>query len=87
MPSYIVETYVPRARSRDADAARCRARAAADVLAAEGAAIRYVRSTHLPDDETCFHLVEAASQADVDELCRRADLGHVRIVAAVETVG
>ncbi len=85
MPSYIVETYVPRARSRDADAGRRRARAAAEVLAGEGTAIRYIRSTHLPDDETCFHLVEAPSQADVDELCRRADLAHARIVLAVET--
>ena len=67
------------------DAATCGARAAAEILAGEGAEIRYVRSTHLPDDETCFHVVEAASHADVDELCRRADLGRVRIVAAVET--
>ncbi len=85
MPSYIVETYVPRARSRDADAAGRRARVAAKELSGEGTAIRYVRTTHLPEDETCFHLVEASAQEDVDELCRRAALGHVRIVVAVET--
>ena len=85
MPSYIVETYIPRARARDAAAAGSRARAAAEDLSAEGTAIRYVRTTHLPADETCFHVVEASAQEDVDELCRRAELGHVRIVVAVET--
>jgi len=31
------------------------------------------------------HLVEASSAAEVNQLCRLAGLGHVRIVRAVET--
>lgn len=85
MPSYIVETYVPRAQSGDAPAAGRRARAAAEELSGEGRPIRYVRTTLLPDDETCFHVFEASTSETVDELCRRADLGHVRVVGAVET--
>jgi hypothetical protein len=85
MPSYIVETYVPRARVHDAKAAGARVQAAADELSGEGTSIRYVRTTHVPEDEMCFHVVETSSAIDVDELCRRAELGHVRIVVAVET--
>ena len=84
MPSYIVETYVPRARSRDADAAGRRARVAAKELSGEGTAIRYVRTTHLPDDETCFHLVEATGRDEVGELCRRAGLTNARVTRAVD---
>jgi hypothetical protein len=40
--------------------------------------------TFVPDDETCFHVFEAASAEIVSELCRRAELGSPRIVPAVE---
>jgi hypothetical protein len=43
-----------------------------------------VRATFLPDDETCFHLVEAPSAEAVAELSRRAGLGRARIVPVVE---
>jgi hypothetical protein len=83
--SYLVEAYLRRSRARDASASGRRARAAAEELSREGLQIRHVRTTFLPDDETCFHLVEASSAAAVDELCRGAGLGQVRIVGAVET--
>ena len=85
MPSYLVEVYVPRSCACDAGTAGSRVRAAADALSREQVSIRYVRSTFLPDDETCFHLFHASSPAAVAELCRRLDLGQVRIVLAVET--
>jgi hypothetical protein len=47
--------------------------------------IRFVRTTYLPDDETCFHVFEALSADSVDEVVRRAALGNVRVVPAVET--
>ena len=84
MQSYLVELYVPRLRVDDVRRSARRARAAADALADEGTPIRYVRTTFLPDDETCFHLFEADSVATVDGACTRARLGHVRIVRAVE---
>ena len=77
MPSYLVETYVPKARQDDA-------RAAARELSRIDASIRYVRMTLLPGDETCFHLVVADSEEAVAEACRRAGLGSPRIVPAVE---
>ena len=84
MPSYLVETYVPKADPGDARAAGQRARSAAQQLAKEGASVRYVRTTFLPDDETCFHVFEAGSEEAVAEACRRAGLGSPRIVPALE---
>lgn len=84
MPSYLVETYVSRTQASDARTAGKRARAAARQLSREGAPVRYVRTTLLPSDETCFHVFEAASEETVAEACRRAALGSVRIVPALE---
>jgi hypothetical protein len=85
MRSYLIEVYLPRADARAAGTTASRAQAAVEELAGEGVELRYVRTTYLPDDETCFHLVEATSEESVAELCRRAGLGNVRIVVAVET--
>ena len=84
MRSYLVEVYVSRSRGRDARAAAARARAAAEALSREGRQIRYVRTTFLPDDETCFHLFEADSAELVESAARQAELGRARVVAAVE---
>ena len=84
MPSYLVEMYVPKIREDGARAAGRRAREAARELSREGVAVRYVRTTLLPGDETCFHVFEAPSEEAVAEACRRAELGVPRIVPAVE---
>ena len=79
MPSYLVESYLS-AQPRLLDEARSRARRAAEL----GPGVRYVRTTFLPGDETCFHLFEAPSATALDEAARMARLGHARIVEAVE---
>jgi Protein of unknown function (DUF4242) len=84
MPSYLVETYAPKLHVNEARAAGRRARAAAEQLSEEGARVRYVRTTFLPDDETCFHVFEAASEDTVVEACRRAGIVAGRIAPAVE---
>jgi hypothetical protein len=84
MPTYLVETYMPRSRAREARAAGRRARAAAEELSREGSPVRYLRTTFLPGDETCFHLFEASSADAVEEVSRRARLGGARIVLVVE---
>jgi hypothetical protein len=83
--NYILEVYLPRAGAHEVRAMGRRARAAADALAREGVPISYVRTTYLPDDETCFHLFEAASPDIVEEAGRRAELGRVRVILALET--
>ncbi len=84
MPRYLVEAYVPHSRAQDALAAGRRARALARELSLEGLPVRHVRTTFLPDDETCFHFFEASSLETVGELCRRAGIESPRIVPTVE---
>ena len=38
----------------------------------------------LPEEETCFHVVDAPSRAEVQHLCRRAGLSSIRVVSAIE---
>jgi len=85
MQTYLVELYVPRPPRGDAAASGARARAAAVELAREGVRIGYLRTTFLPDDETCFHVVAAGSGEDVRRLCRRAGFEQARIAQAEET--
>ena len=84
MPDYLVERYVPRHKTDELGVEARRARALAEDLSRGGRSIRYVRTTLLPDDETCFHLFEADSAETVSDLCARAGLQHARIVRAVE---
>jgi hypothetical protein len=84
LPTYLVEAYTPPSRANQADTADRLARAAA-ALGCEGIQVEHRRTTFLADDDTSFYLVEAPSPTAVSELCRRAGLGRVRIVRAVET--
>lgn len=84
MASNLVETYVPRALAVDAAGAARRARAAAREVSRRGAAVRCVRTTLVPGDETCFHLFVADSEEAVAEACRRAGLSSSRIVPALK---
>jgi hypothetical protein len=84
VPLYLVEMYLPRSHADEAGATGSRARVAAEELSREDVSIRYLRTTFLPDDETCFHLFEASSVEHVAEAARRAELGRVRVVPAVD---
>jgi uncharacterized protein DUF4242 len=84
VPTYLVEAYMPRSHAQEARAAGSRARSVADELSREGTPVRYVRTTFLPDDETCFHLFDALSADAVEEVSRRAKLGHARVVSALD---
>jgi hypothetical protein len=86
MAEYLVELYVSRSDAAGAGQGAERARLAAEQLRREGAAVWYVRSMFVPEDETCFLLYEADSVADVEEAARRASLRPERAVAAVVDV-
>jgi hypothetical protein len=83
MPSYLIESYLSRSRSSELTAEVTRLRRATDSLTAEGVRVRHVRSTFLPDDELCLHLVEAESPATVSEASRRAAIEPARVVQAL----
>jgi hypothetical protein len=85
LPTYLVEAYTPPSRANLADTAD-RLACAAAALGREGIRVEHRRTTFLADDDTSFYLVEAPCPAAVSELCRRAGLGSVRIVRAVDDV-
>jgi hypothetical protein len=83
MPSYLIESYLPRSRSGELPAEVSRLRRATESLTAEGTRIRHMRSTFLPDDELCLHLLEAESAETVGEASRRAAIEPARVIPAV----
>jgi hypothetical protein len=83
MPSYLIESYLPRSRSGELPAAVSRLRRATESLAAEGAVVRHIRSTFVPSDELCLHLFEAEDEATVGEASRRAAIEPARVVQAI----
>jgi hypothetical protein len=83
MPSYLIEGYVPRSRSAELTEAVARLRAAAEGLAAEGIRVRHVRSSFLPADELCLHLLDAESAQAAGDAFKRAGIAPERIVEAV----
>ena len=82
MPSYLVEAYLA-AEPCLREQARGHARRTAEL----GEDVHYVRTTFVPDDETCFHMFDAPSSAVLGAAARRAALGHLRIVEAIEITG
>jgi hypothetical protein len=83
MPSYLVESYVPRACADELQDAAEHARIAAAALAAEGRDVRYLRSTFLPLDEVCLYLLEAESALVAGEAMERAGIAFERVVEAL----
>jgi hypothetical protein len=82
MTEYLVELYVSKTNCAAIPAGWNRLRDAAAELTGEGRPVRIVRSIFVPDDETCFLLVETGAVATVRETARRAGLACERIVEA-----
>ena len=54
----------------------------AHALSEDGLPVRYLRSTYVPEDETCFHYVEAPTAAEAERVAHRAELPFDRLVEA-----
>jgi hypothetical protein len=84
VPSYLVETYLSN-RPGERAAREQRARTAAEEMAREDTRIRFERSIHVPQDEICFYVFEAAGARDAALVAERARLDPIRIVEAVSS--
>jgi hypothetical protein len=85
MADFLVEVYTPRLDEAALAKLVARLKAAAEAMSAE-IPVTYLRSIHVPEDETCFHLFEAESADVVYEAGRRAGFTFDRVAAAVEPV-
>ena len=82
MPEFLVELYVPKADRAPVAVWAERLTGAAAELTAEGRPVRLLRSILVPEDETCFLLVEACSAATAREAATRAALSFERVAEA-----
>jgi hypothetical protein len=83
VPSYLVETFLPRGGAGERGARERRARSVASELTGEGARVRFRCSIHVPDDEICFFVFDASSGRDGGLAAARAALDPLRVIEAV----
>jgi Protein of unknown function (DUF4242) len=84
MIEFLVELYMSRTDAGAIGRTAERARLAAEELTRQGTPVRYRNSIHIPDEETCFVLYQAASADAVRTAAGRAGLpfDHVAEVVA-----
>ena len=82
--TYLVERYWPGVAQDQVRMAVSRVGDAVSQMGRDGTAIRYVRSTLVPVDESVLCLFEATSAEDVAEANRRAGVEFDRISPAVD---
>jgi 2-succinyl-5-enolpyruvyl-6-hydroxy-3-cyclohexene-1-carboxylate synthase len=80
---YTVELRVPRTGWGDLQEAAARARQATEQMRREGKHVRFLRSIYVPEDDACFFLYEGSSARAVQAAVARAQLGAVRVDAAL----
>jgi uncharacterized protein YbjT (DUF2867 family) len=80
MNQYLVEQYLPGVTASQLDDASARLAAAASELAANGVDVRYISSTFIPEEESCFCRFEAHDARDVRRACERAGVALARVV-------
>ena len=80
---YLVERYLPGVTGDDLASAAARVESAAVQMAAEGIRVRYLGSSFVPSEETCFCEFEAPSSDAVEWANERAGVPYARILPAV----
>jgi len=84
VPDYCLEIYLAVGTQAALEEAAKSARAAAESFEARGRSLRYLRSTYLPEDETCLHFFAAASAQDLSEAAAQAGLTCGRVTPSID---
>ena len=85
VPSYLIDTFLPRGGAGERTARERRARSAAEALTRKGTRVRLDHTIHVPEDETCFFVFDAPSSRDAALAAELANLGPLRVVEAVSS--
>jgi hypothetical protein len=85
VPSYLVETFLPRGGAGERTARERRAHSAAEALTQKGTSVRFDRAIHVPEDEICFFVFDAPSSRAAALAAQLAELGPLRIAEAVSS--
>ena len=85
MPSYLVETFLPRGCAGERTAREGRARSAAEELTREGTRVSLDHTIHVPEDEICFFVFDASTGRQAALAAERAELDPLRVVEAVSS--
>ena len=85
MPSYLVETFLARGDAGGRASREQRARSAAVELSGHGTRVRFDRTIHVPEDEICFFVFDAASGREAALAAQVAGLDALRVVEAVSS--
>lgn len=83
MRTYLAEGYMPRAAGEELKETVARLAAACAAVSRPQRPVRHLRALHVPGDELCLHLFEAASSDAVTEAATLAGIRHMRVVEAV----
>jgi hypothetical protein len=86
MPNFVVERYRSSSDPDGLSVVADRLTAGARQVSTDGTYVQYLDTIFLPGDETCLHVFEADSEADVLAVTRQAGIEVDRIVPA-EQVG
>jgi hypothetical protein len=81
---YLVERYLPGVTDGQLDEAGERLAAAAERLVDDGVEVRYVGSTFVPEEESCFCRFESVGPEEVERACQQAGVRFARILETRE---
>lgn len=81
---YVAELRRPALGWKDVHTLGKGLREAAQELRAEGTPVRFLRTVHVPEDDSCFLLFEAPSVEVVNEAVRRATAAVERVTKVIE---
>jgi hypothetical protein len=85
MPSFLVETFLPRGDTGGRRAQDRATSSAAEALTRDGTPIRFGGSIYVPEDEICFYSFDAPTLGDVERIAERAGLRLLRVVEAISS--